>query len=215
MGRVDSRPLSAELEVLLAEATPRDGLTLNRLLRRTGARGAHLLIFLLCIPFMQPVPLPGVSTVFGAAIIYLAVKLGIRLRGGLPAFLGDRRLPSGLRKIIVNGSIRLLRFLERRVRRRGDKWLSWNSARLFNCALIILLALLLSLPLPIAFTNQPPALAIALISLAMMEEDGVLIWYGWAAALLTTVYFVLLGFFGGKLLAWLIELLKRAWAAVN
>ncbi len=208
-------PLSKELESLLAAKTTDDALTLNQLLRQTGGRGAYLLVFLLCIPFMQPVPLPGVSTVFGAAIIYLAVKLGIRMGGGLPAFLGDRPLPRGFRKILLNGSIRLLRLLERRARRRGDKWLRWNSARLFNCAVIIFMSLLLSLPLPIAFTNQPPAFAIALISLAMMEEDGVLIWYGWICALLTTVYFVLLAFFGEKLISYLIALLKRAWAAVN
>jgi len=208
-------PLSKELENLLAAGTTDDALTLNQLLRQTSGRGAYLLIFLLCIPFMQPVPLPGVSTVFGAAIIYLAVKLGIRMSGGLPAFLGDRPLPRGFRKILLNGSIRLLRLLEKRARRRGDKWLRWNSARLFNCALMIFMSLLLSLPLPIAFTNQPPAFSIALISLAVMEEDGVLIWYGWICALLTTVYFVLLAFFGEKLLSLLIALLKRAWAALN
>jgi hypothetical protein len=167
------------------------------------------------MPFMQPVPLPGVSTVLGGSIIYLAVKLGIRLRGGLPSFLGDRPLPAGFQKLILNGSIRMLRFLEKRARRRGDKWLGWDSARLFNCAIIIAMAVLLSLPIPIAFTNQPPAFTSLLISLAMMEEDGVLIWYGWVSALITTAYFVLLAIFGEKLLSWLFALLKDAWTSLN
>jgi hypothetical protein len=208
-------PLSKDLQEILDREPPGTRITLNHLLAQTEGRGAYLLIFLLCMPFMQPVPLPGVSTVLGGSIIYLAVKLGIRLRGGLPSFLGDRPLPAGFQKLILNGSIRMLRFLEKRARRRGDKWLGWDSARLFNCAIIIAMAVLLSLPIPIAFTNQPPAFTILLISLAMMEEDGVLIWYGWVSALITTAYFVLLAIFGEKLLSWLFALLKDAWASLN
>lgn len=208
-------PLSKDLQEILDREPPGTRITLNHLLAQTEGRGVYLLIFLLCMPFMQPVPLPGVSTVLGASIIYLAVKLGIRLRGGLPSFLGDRPLPTGFQKLILNGSIRMLRFLEKRARRRGDKWLGWDSARLFNCAIIIAMAVLLSLPIPIAFTNQPPAFTILLISLAMMEEDGVLIWYGWVSALVTTAYFVLLAIFGEKLLSWLYALLKDAWASLN
>ena len=208
-------PLSKDLQEILDREPPGTRITLNHLLAQTEGRGVYLLIFLLCMPFMQPVPLPGVSTVLGASIIYLAVKLGIRLRGGLPSVLGDRPLPAGFQKLILNGSIRMLRFLEKRARRRGDKWLGWDSARLFNCAIIIAMAVLLSLPIPIAFTNQPPAFTILLISLAMMEEDGVLIWYGWVSALITTAYFVLLAIFGEKLLSWLFALLKDAWASLN
>jgi hypothetical protein len=208
-------PLSKDLQEILDREPPGTRITLNHLLAQTEGRGVYLLIFLLCMPFMQPVPLPGLSTVLGASIIYLALKLGIRLRGGLPSVLGDRPLPAGFQKLILNGSIRMLRFLEKRARRRGDKWLAWDSARLFNCAIIIAMAVLLSLPIPIAFTNQPPAFTILLISLAMMEEDGVLIWYGWVSALITTAYFVLLAIFGEKLLSWLFALLKDAWASLN
>ena len=59
-------PLSDQLTALFQSGQEED-LTLNQLLSRTADRGPYGLIILLCLPFMAPVALPGVSNVFGCA----------------------------------------------------------------------------------------------------------------------------------------------------
>ena len=55
------------------------------------------------------------------------------------------------------------------------------------------MAFLLALPIPpiVPLTNTLPAICILVTALAMMEEDGLLIWLGYAMGALTVFYFVL------------------------
>jgi len=52
-----------------------------------------------------------------------------------------------------------------------------------------LMAFCLAQPLPIPLTNMLPAYAILLVALSMMEEDGAMIWAGYAVAVGTLAYF--------------------------
>lgn len=207
-------PLSKDLESLVQSEVPPGGLTLNDLIRRTEGRGVYLLIVLLCLPFLQPIPLPGVSTVLGVVMIFLAYRLVFPEPRGLPRFIGDRTLPAGFQVKVVNGSLRLLRWLEKFVKPRRTAWLRTRPARAFNALLIVILSLLLSLPLPIPFTNQPPGFSILLIALAMLEEDGLLIWFGYAGTVLTAAWFTMLAFLGERAVVTVIEFLKRAWQSL-
>lgn len=96
----------------------------------------------------------------------------------------------------------MVRRIEKVVKPRRTPWLRWRMARVFNASLIAFMAVLLALPLPpvIPFSNSFPSYAIILLAVSMMEEDGVTIWFGYAAALWTVVYFclfagVVIGFF--------------------
>lgn len=186
------RPLSADLTHILKEEMVDTPLTLNNLMERTEGRGVYLVIILLCLPFVQPVPLPGVSTVLGVVIVLMAIARAFDRSPRLPKFIGDRAFPPNFGAKLLGGSIKFLRFLERWVKPRGDRWISWNGVRVFNCILIILMSGLLALPIPLPGTNQMPAVSIILIALSMMEEDGVLVFYAYGACLLTTIAFTVL-----------------------
>lgn len=74
-------------------------LTINDLIRRTEGRGLYFVMILLCLPFISPVPVPGLSNVVGVIIVVLAVKLALKLSPGLPRILGDRKFsPNRSRK---------------------------------------------------------------------------------------------------------------------
>ena len=197
------RPLSQELEELLAGPAARE-LTINQLIDRTAGRGVYLVIVVLNIPFVTPVPVWGLSTVFGLTIALLASRMMIGPAARLPAALGDRQLPAALRKVIAGGGVKLLRWLERVVRPRRTQWMAWRTTRVFHAGLIVFLALLLALPLPIFFTNSFPALAIILIAVSMMEADGVTIFYGYGMAAATVIFF---GLLTGSILAALAKLM--------
>jgi hypothetical protein len=138
----------------------------------------------------------------GIIMMTLALRHAMDLPPRLPRRIGDRPLPDTFKKTILGGSVRLLRSLEKWVKPRRDKWLSSRSAVWFNCSIIVILAFLLCLPLPpvIPFTNSVPGIAIVLLCLSMMEEDGVLIWFAYVAVLGNVVFFAFLTFSIGKIL---------------
>ena len=186
------RPLSADLANILKEEMAEAPLTLNSLMERTEGRGVYLVMILLCLPFIQPIPLPGVSTVLGAVIVLLAISRARDSAPRLPKFIGDRAFPPNFGSRLLGGSIKFLQFLERWVKPRGDAWISWRGVRIFNCILIVFLSGLLALPIPLPGTNQLPAVSIVLIALSMMEEDGVLVFYAYGASFVTTAAFAVL-----------------------
>ncbi len=191
-----NQPLSQRLAEILREETGSSGLTLNRLLARTEGRGIFLVIILLCLPFVVPVSLPGVSTVMGGIILLLSLRLALGKSARLPAFLGERTLPPGVQQRAIGGSVKFLRWLEKFIRPRRTPWLATRPAILANTLLIAALALVLALPLPsppFFFSNSLPAYAIILLAASMMEEDGVLIWIAYAVVLANIIFFVLVG----------------------
>ncbi len=191
----EHQPLSQSLAALLAEAGA-ERLTLNRLLLRTQGRGLYLVIIILCLPFVVPFSIPGLSPLMGTIITLLTLRLAFGKEPRLPAFLGERPLPAGFQQRVLRGGVTFLRQVERVVRPRRTTWLSWPAVRVANCICVIVLALLLALPLPAPpffLTNSIPSYGIILLAAAMMEEDGVLIWFGYAALVFNLVFFGLIG----------------------
>jgi hypothetical protein len=191
-------PLSTALEQLLASESQQEGFTINDLLERTEGRGIYLVMILLCLPFITPIPLPGLSTLVGIIVVVLAVRLALGLPPHLPKFLGARRLPVRRQEQVLRASLKTLRFIEKVAKPRGREWIRLPVARLWNALVVALMGALLVVPFPplVLFTNSLPSYGVILIAASLMEEDGLLVWFGYAAALLTVVYFALLGFGG-------------------
>ena len=165
-------------------------LTLNQLMLSLERRGPLALIIMLCLPFMTPISLPGVSNVFGAVILYLAVRIFLGLPAGLPHRLGQRTIQGPLLSRVVRASLKALRWLERGIHPRPTSWVTTLAARRFNASLIFLGGLLLALPLPptIPCSNLVPAAGIILLACSMAEEDGRTIWLAYSAILGATAY---------------------------
>lgn len=185
------QPLSQLLTDLLAQAPAGTVFTLNHLLLRSEGRGIYLFMILLCLPFLQPVPLFGLSTPLGLMICTLALRHAIGLPPRLPKRVGERPLPDRFKDTVLGGSSRVLKRMEKYVKPRRDKWLASAPSRWVHCLLVAGLALLLALPLPpfVVFSNVVPGVVLVLICVSMMEEDGVLIWFGYIGVIGNFVYF--------------------------
>ena len=180
--------LSQELARLVDQAPADRSLTLNSLLRDTVGRGLFLVVILLSLPFITPIPLPGVSMVMGLVIGVLAVRLALGLPPRLPRALGERSLEAGFSQKVLSASVKLLQLVEKLAKPRHSAWLDWAPVRAANALLVALMALLLMPP----FTNSLPAYSIILLAASMMEEDGVLIWVAYAISAGTAIYLMLI-----------------------
>lgn len=192
-------PLSKSLAAFLQEGGTKK-LTFNDLLRDTQGRGLYLLILLLSLPFISPIPLPGVSILLGLVIAVLAIRLAFELPPQLPTFIGKREISRNWMRATIRAALKSLQLLERVAKPRYSGWLDWRIARFGNALLLVAMGLLLALPLPpvIPFSNSLPCWAIIIVVLAIMERDGILIWMGYLMGIVAMIY---LAFFPGLLAA--------------
>jgi hypothetical protein len=159
---------SQVLEEILDQA-PADYFTLGWLMARLQQRSFGIMILFLGLLGTVPVG----STVPGLMLAVLTVQM-IAGRGQpiFPLFIAARHLPTRNLRLLGRRAIPLLKFLERAIHPR------WPAAfeaikRAVGIVLLLLTALMLLTPVPLS--NVVPALVIAVISLAYIEEDGLLL----------------------------------------
>ncbi|MGA0605761.1 exopolysaccharide biosynthesis protein [Phenylobacterium sp. VNQ135] len=171
------QPLSEVLQEI-ADA-PSERITVNELSARFGGRalGALLLIFgILCL---LPLP-PGGTTIFGLPLLLLAPQLMMGARAPwLPQRLRCREIALDDLRAGLPRVVRWLRRIEGLSRPRFIFLFSGVGQRLigFVCTL---LALVLILPIPLG--NLLPAAAVCVLSLSLVQRDGLLALVGYAAA---------------------------------
>jgi hypothetical protein len=145
-------------------------ISLRETLEELGERGYGALIVLLCVPNFLPFSIPGFSALTGLPIAFfcLLLVLGVK-KPWLPAALMDRSVDRTSYAGVV------ARFLPWLVRMEG--WLKPRLPALtstlgerFIGLVGIPVAILLALPIP--FGNPPPAIALALLALGVLERDG-------------------------------------------
>ena len=167
------------------------------------------LIVLLCVPFLFPVSIPGLSVPFGVAIALCGLRLGLGLNFWLPDFLLRREISYDLLQKLVAGAAAFYRHVEMLVRPRMHFLQRWPGMINLMGFIIMIGGILLSLPIPppFPFTNTIPGLAIIFMALGIMERDGVCTLIGYAFTVCGLVYISLIGILGAagaqRLLEWL------------
>ncbi len=206
--REKPRKLSEELADLRARSGER-AVTLREVLYTLGGRGYLLLVMLLALPFITPIPLPGLSIPFGLAIALIALRLSFGQRPWLSKNLQRKELPAGFIGKLFGLAEKVLRFFEKFLRPRITYLTDTPLLVQMHAVLMLLAALALLLPLPIPFTNSFPAWAILLLAAGLLERDGLFILAGYLVFVLGVLYFVFLGEAATALVQEMIHWLKR------
>lgn len=186
------RKLSEEL-LLLRDRARTQTLTLRDVIVALGGRAYSLLLILLALPFITPIPLPGLSTPFGLAIGLIALRLALGQRPFLPKKLQRRQIPAGFFDKLVRVAAGVIRFLEKFLRPRLAIVTEFGWTRQIHALLMLLAALALLLPLPIPFTNSFPAWVVLLVAGGLLERDGFVVVLAYVVFAAGIAYFVLLG----------------------
>jgi hypothetical protein len=186
------RPLSSELADLQARAAER-AVTLREVIYLLRGRAYLLLVILLTLPFLTPIPLPGLSTPFGLAIAAIALRLTLGQRPWLPMKLQRKELPPGFFGRVFAFAAGIIRLLEKLLRPRLAPLTGTGLLNRLHALVMLVAAMVLLLPLPIPFTNSFPAWAILLLAGGLLERDGVAVILGYVVAALGVLYFIFLG----------------------
>jgi hypothetical protein len=194
MKQIDQYKLSGEFR-RLAELCEKQEMTYFNLTTALTSRGHALLTMLLSVPFLQPIPLPGLSILFGVIIAFAGIAMAANKKPWLPkSWLQKKVSPKLMNKIFLS-SAKVVRYLEKFIRPRGG--FIANNLWLRRCigVMIACCGILLSLPLPPG-TNLPPALTITCLSMAILELDGLLMTLGIIIFILNLFFFSALGVLG-------------------
>lgn len=186
------RKLSEELAELRVRAGER-AVTLREVIYTLGGRAYLLLVLLLALPFITPIPLPGLSTPFGLAIALIALRLSLGQRPWLSKNLQRKELPAGFIGKLFGVAEKVLRFFEKFLRPRVTFLTNTPLLVQLHAVLMLLAALALLLPLPIPFTNSFPAWTILFLAAGLLERDGVFILAGYVVFVAGVLYFLFLG----------------------
>ncbi len=184
------------------DAIQGDSITLQQLLMLIGEQGLLIFCAILTIPFLLPVSIPGVSTVFGLVIILIGVSVTFNRTLWLPERLAQHRLSSEQLVPVLTRGIQFFTRLERWTRIRMRQLTEGALINRINGLALTAAGILLLFPLSfVPFSNTLPAVSILFFALGMLQRDGVFIVVGYFALLLTVIYFAglaLLVVWGGQ-----------------
>jgi hypothetical protein len=182
----------------LADAVPEGGaMPLGEILERLGPSGFGLLILLLTLPAMIPIPGPF-GMVFGSCLAFvgLQVLFGAR-RFWLPERMRRLDVSARLIKTIAEQAARWLTPMERFLRPRRMKIITFVGFRPFYGVPILLMAMIIALPLPLG--NILPVLTLIVLALALLARDGLAVLAGLVLAVVSLAWTVFLIFAGATL----------------
>lgn len=166
--------------------------TLHELIDLIGEQGLLFLCAALTVPFLLPVSIPGVSTVFGAAIILISIGITIDRPPWLPKRITERPLDAERLVPVLRKGADIVARIEAYIRPRLP---GLADLKRVNGLALIFGGVLLMFPLGLVpFSNTCPGLAILLLAIGMSQRDGLLVLAGYGMLLVTVVYFAALGY---------------------
>lgn len=188
--------MAVERHLRALEAAVDGPMTLGELAGRMHHSGFALVVIFICLPFLQPLPLGGLSTVLGPFVAILGVQLARgRKELRLPAWIADRRLELKTIRLLLGGARTFFSLAEKAAR---PRWKALARSEAAAGAGIALSGALLSLPFPIPLSNVICAAPATLLALGALEEDGLLSALGWLGLLLSVSFHAGLALLGAS-----------------
>ncbi|MCF6370156.1 exopolysaccharide biosynthesis protein [Rhizobium halophilum] len=189
-----STTLSETLRALIGRI---DGKTvsLREMMAQVGEHGLLLMCALASLPFLIPVSIPGVSTVFGFAIILISLSITFNRLPWLPKRILDRRLDTTKLVPALEKGASLVSRLDAYIKPRMASFVAGRVMNRLNGLAIAFGGVLLMFPLGfVPLSNTLPGIAILLLATGMIQRDGLIVAAGYAFLVFTAIYFVALGF---------------------
>lgn len=161
---------TADLLRRTLELSHQGPVSVGQALGETPTRAHALALTVFALPEALPIPVAGFSALLALPLILISGHLLLAgPQAPLPGFLMRRQLDPRLVRLVAGKAEGLLRRIEAVSRPRLK--LVASRDRLLGGACLLLAAIV---ALPIPFWNMAPAISLLLISLGMLQRDGLL-----------------------------------------
>jgi hypothetical protein len=165
-------------------------LRLREVISFFGPKGHAILSLFFVLPFLQPIPIPGLSCVLGFCICFFGTSMFLDKAPWVPERVAKIEVEKKFLLRVTSALESLLKKVEHIVHPRRPELFKKSRLRSFHGFLIAWHAFLLALPLPVPFSNIIPAICIALIALGCLEEDFFVILAGYVMGVVNTAFFI-------------------------
>lgn len=152
-------------------------ITLGKIVEHVEGEALLILCLISILPFMQPIPIPGLSSILGLIVLLQGLGLMIWSKPLLTQKMKGLNITHEKFEIIYKAALRFSAFTSK-ISAFKHPITNSRPAHVICGFAIVLSAAFLSLPLPIPFSNLIPALSIFLICVGLLEEDLILILMG-------------------------------------
>ncbi len=153
-------------------------ITLGKIVDHVEEEALLILSLVAILPFMQPIPIPGLSSILGIIVFLQGVGLMLWSKPLLTKRLKAVVISHEKFEIIYKAALKLSAFTST-ISMFKHPIINSRPSHILSGLSIILSSAFLSLPLPIPFSNFIPALSIFFICVGLLEEDIVLILIGY------------------------------------
>ncbi len=186
----DNGSMSSKLLNQLNEIRNLPEITLEKL--ADGLQDEALLVICLIsiLPFLQPVPIPGLSSLLGFVVFMQGIGLMFLKKPILTKKMKSVTISKEKFELIYKSAEKFTK-ITKMISLYSHPWTNSRASHVICGFAIVLSAAFLSLPLPVPMSNFVPALSIALICVGLLEEDLFLVITG----LSVTVVVIWMGFF--------------------
>jgi hypothetical protein len=174
----------------IAANLPAEKVTLRELLGSVGEQSLLFFCIIMTTPFLTPIPLPGISTVFGFLIMLLSFGIIFNRVPWLPGFLMKREFESKGVANLLTRAANLCTKLERFIFPRLQFLTHQATTNRLNGIMLLIGGFLLILPLPvIPLSNTLPGWAVLCLCVGMIQRDGLFVLLGYLLNIITIIYF--------------------------
>lgn len=152
-------------------------ITLGKIVEHVEGEALLILCLVSILPFLQPIPIPGLSSILGLIVLLQGVGLMIWDKPLLTKKMRSLNITHERFEIIYKAALKFTAFTSK-ISAFKHPMTNTRVSHIICGLAIVLSAAFLSLPLPIPFSNLIPALSIFMICIGLLEEDLVLVLIG-------------------------------------
>lgn len=182
----EHKSVSAVLRAVIDQAKG-ETITIGEIIEAFGERAFGFVLILFSLPNCVPAP-PGIAGIVGTPVLIFGIQMLLgHKHPWLPGFIKRRSVSVSKFKRLIDVAEPKLRWLESYCKPRLTQLFN-----VFGDRMIGLFAFLVALSVLIPFpgTNFPPSIALVIVSIAVMEEDGYLLIAGYLIGLAGLAYTV-------------------------
>ena len=165
------------LSEILKGKNQQDRITFSEINNFLHERGFGLLLLLFSFPMAIPMPYPpGFTTVLGIPLIFYALQMIMAKKDAwIPKWIGNKTIKVEHLQFAITKATRFFKFIETIVKPRLDFMTGKNGERVIGF-FVMICAIAIALPIPLG--NAVPSLGIFIMSIGLLNKDGLIVMIG-------------------------------------